>query len=49
MNHKDIRTDISNWILHFVHERKPENDITTLQDIYELEGGDGRTEISRLL
>lgn len=41
MNHKDIRTDISNWILHFVHERKPENDITTLQDIYELEGGTG--------
>lgn len=38
MNHRKERTDISEWLLHFIHERKPENDITTLNDICKLEG-----------
>lgn len=41
MNHRKERTDLSEWVLHFVHERKPENDISTLNDIYKLEGGEG--------
>lgn len=38
MNHKISRTDISEWVIHFVHERKHENDISSLQAIYELDG-----------
>ncbi len=41
MSHRTRRSDISEWVIHFVHERKPENDITTLQDVYKLEGGTG--------
>lgn len=41
MNHKVARTDISEWVIHFVHERKPENDISSFQDIFRAEGGIG--------
>lgn len=41
MNHKTIRTDISEWLIHFVHERKPENDISTLRDFLGREGYTG--------
>lgn len=41
MNHKVTRTDISEWVIHFVHERKPGNDISSLREIYKLEGGCG--------
>lgn len=38
MNHKVSRSDISEWVIHFVHERKPENDISSLRGVCELEG-----------
>ena len=31
------RLDLSEWVIHFVHQRKPENDPTTLEDAVEAE------------
>lgn len=35
MNHKSERSDLSEWVIHFVHERKPESYITSLQEFFE--------------
>ena len=35
------RIDLSNWVIHFVHQRKSEDNPQDLQDIAELEGFDG--------
>lgn len=35
MNHKAVRSDLSEWVIHFVHERKPESEISLLQDFFE--------------
>lgn len=32
------RLDLSEWVIHFVHDRKPEDDPSTLADIAQLEG-----------
>ena len=32
------RLDLTEWIIHFIHDRKPEDDISSLADIAELEG-----------
>ena len=32
------RLDLSEWVIHFVHDRKPDNDPTTLADIAQMEG-----------
>lgn len=41
MNHKVSRTDISEWVIHFIHEKGFKNGMSPIQDIYELEGGTG--------
>ena len=35
------RLDLTEWIIHFIHDRKPEDDISSLADIAELEGYTG--------
>lgn len=35
MNHKAVRSDLSEWVIHFVHERKPESEISSLQEFFE--------------
>ena len=35
MNHKAARSDLSEWVIHFVHERKPESEISSLQEFFE--------------
>ena len=35
------RLDLTEWIIHFIHDRKPEDDISSLEDIAELEGYTG--------
>ena len=35
MNHKAVRSDLSEWVIHFVHERKPESEIPSLQEFFE--------------
>lgn len=46
MRNKNIqnRIDLSEWVIHFVHDRKPEDNLDDLQEIAELEGyhGDAR-------
>lgn len=46
MRNKNIqyRIDLSEWVIHFVHDRKPEDNLEDLQEIAELEGyhGDAR-------
>lgn len=43
MKNKNIqyRIDLSEWVIHFVHNRKPEDSFQDLQEIAELEGYDG--------
>lgn len=43
MKNKNIqyRIDLSEWVIHFVHKRKPEDNFQDLQEIAELEGYDG--------
>ncbi|MBP1542195.1 MAG: hypothetical protein ILA25_08545 [Prevotella sp.] len=42
MKNKNIqyRSDLSEWVIHFVHNRKPEDNFDDLQEIAELEGYD---------
>lgn len=40
------RIDLSNWVIHFVHQRKSEDNPQDLQDIAELEGFDGDLRLS---
>lgn len=35
------RIDLTEWVIHFVHDRKPENSWEELQEIAELEGYEG--------
>ena len=35
------RLDLSEWVIHFVHDRKPDDDPTTLADIAIMEGYTG--------
>ena len=32
------RLDLTEWVIHFIHDRKPEDDPSTLADIAQLEG-----------
>lgn len=43
MKNKNIqyRIDLSEWVIHFVHDRKPEDNFDDLQEIAELEGYSG--------
>ena len=38
VNNIQNRIDLSKWVIHFVHDRKPEDNLQDLQEIAELEG-----------
>lgn len=35
VNHKAVRGDLSEWVIHFVHDRKLESEISSLQEFFE--------------
>lgn len=35
--HNRQRSDFSEWVIHFVHDKKPDDDLTTLADIAQME------------
>lgn len=37
MNNRTKRRDLSDWVIHFVHNRKWEDDLYVLRDINEME------------
>lgn len=40
-NNIKYRKDLSEWVIHFVHDRQPQDNLQDLQEIAELEGYHG--------